>query len=558
MDRFLVVAPAGRDATVIRQLLASASITVGIDPTGDQLIEALRSGLGAGAVITDDGLARIDADALVAAVAAQPPWSDFPFILLVKRGEPRIGQKATEEILNATVLERPLHPASLISAARSAIRARVRQRLAAEHLDKRERAERELRELAATLEQKVFERTRDLASANDRLTAEIAERERAEARLVQAQKMEAIGQLTGGIAHDFNNLLTVVIGSLDLAHRRCDDKQVLRLVGNAIQAAERGASLTAQLLAFSRRQRLSPATIDINKVITGMSDMLSRTIGPDIEIETDLEDQLWGALADPTQLEVMILNLVINARDAMPQGGKVAIRTRNIAEVPTSVVADLDAGHYVAISVADNGPGMSPEVLARAFEPFFTTKEYGKGTGLGLAQLYGFAKQSGGVARIESKLGEGTKVTIYLPRSRGAAVTEAIDHQEHRERRNARILLIDDDADVRDVAAASIEELGYQVVAHGRAEEGLAGLVGDTFDLVITDIAMPGMNGVEFARRARGSHPSLPILFSSGYADVERFGDELAREIILKKPFRIADLAARIGAVLDEARGAMK
>jgi signal transduction histidine kinase/ActR/RegA family two-component response regulator len=539
---------------VIRDLLASAGITVAVDSSGDQLIEALRSGAGAGAVITDDGLARIDTDALLEAIAAQPPWSDFPFILLVRRGEPRSSPKSMEDLINVTVLERPLHPASLISAARAAIRARARQRLAADHLEKRERAESELRNLAATLEQKVLERTRDQAAANDRLTAEIAERERAEARLVQAQKMEAIGQLTGGVAHDFNNLLTVVVGSLDLALRRCVDDQVSRLMRNSIQAAERGASLTAQLLAFSRRQRLSPVAVDINRIITGMSDMLTRTIGPHLEVEADLSPDLWPALADPTQLEVMILNLAINSRDAMPTGGKLRIETRNVDAVPPVLLSDLDAGEYVAISVSDDGPGMSPEVQARAFEPFFTTKDHGKGTGLGLAQLYGFAKQSGGTVRIDSRLGEGTTVTIYLPRSLAKAVEETSVRQQREKRASARILLVDDDEEVRNIAAATIEELGYEVVSVASGQAALQILGEERFDLLMTDIAMPGMTGVDLARRVRQIDPDLPILFSSGYADVQTFGENLSDEVVLKKPFRISDVATRIDAVLDASR----
>jgi C4-dicarboxylate-specific signal transduction histidine kinase len=280
VERFLIVAPAGRDAEVIRQLLSSARLDAVVDPSGELLLEALREGLAAGAVVTDDALTRIDRGEFADAVANQPPWSDFPIVLLTRRGAAREGPKSIEAAMNATVLERPLHPASLISAARAAVRARQRQRLAAEYLAERERAEKQLRDLAGTLEQKVAERTRDLASANDRLTAEIAERERAEARLIQAQKMEAIGQLTGGIAHDFNNLLSVVVGSLDLVLRRCDDESILRLARNALKAAERGANLTGQLLAFSRRQRLSPVALDSNTVIAGMREMAARTYGP--------------------------------------------------------------------------------------------------------------------------------------------------------------------------------------------------------------------------------------------------------------------------------------
>jgi signal transduction histidine kinase len=551
VERFLVVAPAGRDEGVICQLLSGAGIDCVADERGEALLRALVSGDAGGAIITDGALARIDPARLRQAIEGQPRWSDFPFILLVRRGEPRQGSRLIEELVNVTVLERPLHPASLVSAARAALRGRARQRLARDYLEEREEAERQLRELASTLEQKIAERTRDLAAANDRLTAEIAERERAEARLVQAQKMEAIGQLTGGIAHDFNNLLTAVVGSLDLLLRRTDDEKVRRLARNALQAAERGATLTAQLLAFSRRQRLSPVAVDANAIVSGMGDLLARSIGAQIRVETRLNPDLWRALADPTQLEVMILNLAINSRDAMPAGGRLTIETRNLSSVPSPLSAELSPGEYVAISVSDTGSGMPAHVQARAFEPFFTTKEQGKGTGLGLAQLYGFAKQSGGTARIESELGHGTTVTIYLPRTRSLAAEIPVEIAETKRSRAARILVVDDDEDVRVVAAAMLEEIGFEVNAVASGEAALRALKDGGFQLLITDLAMPGMNGLELSRRARLIAPDTPVLFASGYADVQIFGEELSDERVLKKPYRVAEMAARIEEVLS-------
>jgi len=550
---FLIVAPAGRDSDVIAQLLRSAAIPCEIDG-GERLFDAIVDGSAAGAVITDDAIARIGTVRLREALHRQPPWSDFPFVLLARRGETREGSRAIEELVNVTALKRPLHPANLVSAVRSARRGRARQRLAADYLAEREAAEAQLRELAATLEQKVAERTRDLALANDRLTAEIAERERAETRLIQAQKMEAVGQLTGGIAHDFNNLLTAVVGSLDLLIRRTDDEKVLRLARNALMAAERGARLTAQLLAFSRRQRLSPTPVDPNKVVSGMADLLARAIGTHISIEMRLDPRLWRALADPTQLEVMVLNLAINARDAMPGGGRLRIETRNVDEVPAALAAELPPGEYVALSVADNGTGMVPEVAARAFEPFFTTKHQGKGTGLGLSQLYGFARQSGGTARIETEVGAGTTVTIYLPRTRAEAPEAVAQIPEKPVGEGARILIVDDDEGVRSVAAQIVEELGYGVLVASGAREALRLLESESVDLLITDIVMPETTGVELARQVRARAPKLPILFASGYADVKTFGEELEDETVLKKPFRIAEVAARIQEALDGAR----
>jgi signal transduction histidine kinase/ActR/RegA family two-component response regulator len=549
-DAFLVVAPGGRDAHVIGELLGSARLAYEADPDGERLLQALTSGGAAGAIITDGAWARIGTQRLRDAIERQPPWSDFPFVLLSRRGEARQGSRSMEDLVNVTILERPLHPASLISAARSALRGRLRQRLAAQHLEEREKARAELRELADTLEAKVDERTRDLAAANDRLTAEIADRERAEARLVQAQKMEAVGQLTGGLAHDFNNLLTAVVGSLDLLLRRTDDEKLRRLARNALQAAERGAQLTAQLLAFSRRQRLSPSAVNPNEVVSGMGDMLARTIGPHIRVETQLDPHLGQAMADRTQIEVMILNLAINARDAMPGGGRLTIGTRDVDAVPPELATELSPGQYIAITVSDTGTGMSPAVLAKAFEPFFTTKEQGKGTGLGLSQLYGFAKQSGGTARIDSEEGVGTTVSVYLPRTHAEVAASAPAAIETRPREHVSVLLVDDDDGVRTVAEAMLEELGYVVHAVSGGAAALKALEGQQFALLLTDVAMPGMSGVELAQQVRPLAPDLPILFASGYADIQTFGEGLSEENVLKKPYRITDLAARLEAIL--------
>ena len=555
-DLIWILAPEGRDAPVLRALLAEAGIAAEPDPAGEQLMRAIEKGEGAGAILTDEALTRVGLAELRAALDRQPTWSDFPFVILVRRGEhARLQVRGIEEAMNATLVERPLHPASLISAVRSAIRGRRRQRLAARHLEELEAARAELKALAETLESKVRERTRDLAAVNDRLTSEIAERERAEGLLIQAQKMEAVGQLTGGVAHDFNNLRTAVIGSLDLLIRRSGEEESKRLARNALQAAERGANVTAQLLAFSRRQRLSPAPVDANETVSSMSDLLARSLGPRIRLETQLESGLWAALVDRTQLEMMILNLAINARDAMQSGGVLRIATRNMVAVPAELQSELAPGEYVCLSVRDNGVGMPPAVVARAFEPFFTTKEPGKGTGLGLSQLYGFAKQSGGTAQIESREGEGTIVSIYLPRTHHSPLRAASTAATETATAARRVLLVDDDDDVRIAAAAMIEELGYEVTACDSGAKALRILQAEAFDLLITDVMMPVMNGVELAARAKAIRPSVQLLFATGYADVEEFGSRIEPGQLVRKPFRMADLAARIAETLSaEAR----
>jgi signal transduction histidine kinase/CheY-like chemotaxis protein len=406
-----------------------------------------------------------------------------------------------------------------------------------------------LRRSREELERLVGERTRSLAAANDRLTAEIAERQRTEEALLQAQKLEAVGQLTSGVAHDFNNLLTGVLGNLELLERRLKNQESLRRLRAARLAAERGARLTHQLLAFSRKQRLAPTPLDLNRLVSEASDMLFRTIGATVRIETVLTEGLWPALVDPTQTELVLLNLAINARDAMPEGGRLTIRTANVSQ--GDAPADLAAGDYVLISVSDTGEGMSEEILRRAVEPFFTTKEPGKGSGLGLSMVHGVATQSGGGLHIDSRLGHGTTVNVYLPRARrvsaAAREPETLSGAVHE---RATIMVVDDDPDVREVAVSSLETLGYNMLA---AENGAAALDllarSGPVDLLVVDMAMPGMNGVELIRRARERQADLRAMLVTGYADVSAFAPAES-DLVLQKPYRLERLAENVTAAL--------
>jgi signal transduction histidine kinase/ActR/RegA family two-component response regulator len=421
------------------------------------------------------------------------------------------------------------------------------------------RAEAELRQLNETLEGHVTERTAELATANRQLIAQIEERERVESTLRQMQRLEAVGQLTSGVAHDFNNLLTVVLGNIGFIERSAiglADAKLRQRLSHMRLAAERGAKLTSQLLAFSRRQRLEPRSIDLGEALANMRDLLQSTMGGSVEIDTIFRPGLWHALADPTQIELVVLNLVINARDAMPVGGRITLETANATLGPSDKPEEPPAGDYVMISVTDTGSGMTKEVLARAFEPFFTTKEPGKGSGLGLSQSLGFAKQSGGGMRIETRVGEGTSVKVYLPRAAKDDKTNVVRDlavQGRQPRKGAVILLVDDDAAVRDVTASILRELGYVVLEVGSGGAALDLLDGQTnIDLVLLDFAMPGMNGIEVARQVQAKFPALPTLFITGYADkaaVQDIGD--AR--IIKKPFVGDELVNKVHAVLTRA-----
>ena len=392
-----------------------------------------------------------------------------------------------------------------------------------------------------------------LALLNDDLIKQIGERERAEAALNQMQRLEAVGQLTSGVAHDFNNLLTVVLGNTDFIERGLIrakvDERILQRLGHVRTAAERGAALTAQLLAFSRRQRLEPKAIDLNDTVAGMRPMLQGTLGGSVRLETILRRDLWPAMVDPTQIEMIILNLAINARDAMEVGGGLTVETANVTLGPPSRPEEPAPGEYVVLSVSDTGSGMSDEVLAKAFEPFFTTKGPGKGSGLGLAQVFGFAKQSGGGVGIQTRLGEGTSVRVYLPR---AAATGAVAGAPAQPREQGRasdggtILLVDDDTAVRDITAAMLSEMGYRVLDAGSGGMALDMLRQEPVDLLVVDYAMPGMNGAETAAAARQLKPALPVLFITGYADLAALKD-IGEDQIVQKPFRDDDLQRKVG-----------
>ncbi|MEA3009362.1 MAG: hypothetical protein QOJ91_1054 [Sphingomonadales bacterium] len=409
-------------------------------------------------------------------------------------------------------------------------------------------AEAALREVNETLERRVSERTQDLSAALDRLQSEVGERLRAEEALRQAQKMEAVGQLTGGIAHDFNNLLTPIMGGLEMIASRVEDSRLRRIAETALESTRRGAKLTGQLLAFSRIQRINMGPVAVNEVIEAMQRLLRHTIGGGVRIETRLDPKTGHGTCDANQLENAILNLAINARDAMPEGGTLTIFTDRIR---LDDEPDHPAGEFVRITVADTGQGMAADVLARAVEPFFSTKPLGKGTGLGLAQVYGIAQQAGGTLRIDSEVGKGTSVDILLPSA--LAPEQAVEDLSGRtpvcsgSADGARILIVDDDDDVRAFLADSLEGFGCSVVAAASGARALETLRESRPDLALIDYAMPGMNGAEVARAARGLHPGLPIVFVTGYAESEQLESALGGNVpVLRKPFTLAELAAAV------------
>jgi signal transduction histidine kinase len=380
---------------------------------------------------------------------------------------------------------------------------------------------------------------------------DITDLKAAQEQLRQSQKMEALGQLTGGIAHDFNNLLTVVVGGLDIITKRAEDPKLKRYGENALAAAERGARLTGQLLAFSRVQRLEVRPTHIAPLIQNMRPLLRNVLGPGITKQFDLDEAMMPVMADPTQVEVAVLNLAINARDAMPDGGMLIFSSR-----PVQVVGDpeIEDGEYIELTIADTGVGMPAEVIERAFEPFFTTKEVGKGTGLGLSMVYGMARQSGGGARIESVPGKGTAVSLLFRKADAAVVEAAAGTDEPAgaivPMAPVSILVIDDDPGVRGFIVATLEEHGYRIREAADGREGLAELERETPDLVILDFIMPGLSGADVARKIRAKRPEQAILFVSGYSETEAVKRTAPDAPLLAKPFRADALEKAVRAAI--------
>jgi signal transduction histidine kinase len=547
-ERTLILAPRGRDAVVAKGILRDARIHSEICLDLAELMQEIRHGADL-AILTEEATRGSNVRGVMEWVAAQPAWSDFPFILLTEHGggleRNPAAARLTEALGNVTFIERPFHPTTLVSVVQTNLRGRQRQY--------------ECRRLNEQLEFHVQERTSELAAANRQLLAQIEERERVESTLRQMQRLEAVGQLTSGVAHDFNNLLTVVLGNIGFLEKGLSaagvDGRMAQRLGYMRTAAERGAKLTDQLLSFSRRQRLEPKLLDLNETVASMHDLLQSTMGGSIRIETKLHRGLWPAMVDPTQLELAMLNLAINARDAMQVGGRLAVHTENVTLGPALYPEDPPAGDYVAICVADTGTGMTEEVRAKVFEPFFTTKEIGKGSGLGLSQVLGFAKQSGGGVRIESRVGDGTSIRIYLPRTKAKAEERSPSAPAiaaHKDTPAARILLVDDDHAVREVTSTTLRDLGYTVVEAGSGGAALDILTREpTIDLLIIDFAMPGMSGAEVARQARAKRPTLPILFITGFADRAALAG-VSETHIVGKPFVNDELATKLRSVLVE------
>jgi signal transduction histidine kinase/CheY-like chemotaxis protein len=548
-ERALILAPHGRDGPLAAAMLGEGGMAG--DCCRDMAELARQIGAGVGfVVVAEEALAGADLQPLTARLEAQEPWSDIPFILLTRRGgglerNPQARRDLTN-LRNVTFLERPFHPTSLLSLATAALRARRRQyeaRSRIAEISDRETAlresERALRNLAGELERRVEERSR--------LHAETV------AQLHEAQKIETLGQLTGGVAHDFNNLLTPVIGALDMLGRIHPDARSQRLIRGALEASERSRTLISRLLAFARRQVLAASAVDVGRLVAGMADLIQRSLGPQIAMSLDLDRTTPPAWVDANQLELALLNLAVNARDAMPEGGELTISVK------------LGPGQHeddpcVTLVVADTGMGMDATTLVRAIEPFFSTKSVGKGTGLGLSMVHGLAAQSGGKLTLSSQPGQGTRATLTLPVAAAAVPDEADAVVAADETmRPMRVLLVDDHELARDSTAAMLAEMGHAVTQCGSAEEALAVMGGARFDFVVSDYLMTGMTGSQLMDKVHEHTPDLPFALISGFAPGEggfADGEEGGRAVkLLAKPFTRTELAR---VMLDSMRACAK
>nr|WP_221433559.1 MULTISPECIES: response regulator [Pseudomonas] len=533
----------GRDGTLALMMLNEAGYSGVIASNLKALCEALEQGAGL-LIIAAEALRGVDLEPLLEHLHQQPAWSDLPIVLLTHHGggEQNGSSHLSGLLGNVTFLERPFHPVTLISLVSAALRGRRRQYEARDRLIDLGESELRLQRTLETLEQQVEERTAQLRNNEEALR--------------QSQKMEAVGQLTGGIAHDFNNMLTGIIGSLELLRRRVargklDDLDSLIDLG--VTSANRAAGLTHRLLAFSRRQSLDSKPVQINQLVTSMGELLQRSINESIGLDMRLSEQLWTAEADPNQLESALLNLVINARDAMPNGGRLIVETtnRHLDSVFTAAYGSLTPGDYVELSVSDTGCGIPESVMGRVFDPFFTTKPIGQGTGLGLSMIYGFARQSRGHVIIHSEVGKGTTVSLFLPRFVGEVIAQqtlnptllpyATDGET--------VLIVEDDAAVRLLVSAVLKELGYAYVEASDGHTAVPIIQSDQrIDLLISDVGLPGMNGRQLAEIGRQLRPDLKVLFITGYAEhaAVRGGFLDPGMQLITKPFTFDLLTAKV------------
>ena len=542
-ERAIILAPLGRDGSLALMMLNEAGYGGIVATDLNILCEALAQGSGL-LIIAAEALRGADLSPLLEHLHQQPAWSDLPIVLMTHHGgSEQTGSSHLSGLLgNVTFLERPFHPVTLISLVSTALRGRRRQYEARDRLVDLSESELRLQRTLETLEQQVEERTAQLRNNEEALR--------------QSQKMEAVGQLTGGIAHDFNNMLTGIIGSLELLRRRVsrgklDDLDSLIDLG--VTSANRAAGLTHRLLAFSRRQSLDSKPVEINQLVTSMGELLQRSINESIRLDMRLSGELWTAEADPNQLESALLNLVLNARDAMPSGGSLSVETtnRHLDSVFTAAYGTLKPGDYVELSVSDTGCGIPEGVMSRVFDPFFTTKPIGQGTGLGLSMIYGFARQSHGHVIIHSEVGKGTTVSLFLPRYWGEIIADVAADTALLPFANAgeTVLIVEDDPAVRVLVSVVLKELGYSFVEAGDANTALPIIESDQrIDLMISDVGLPGMNGRQLAEIGRQLRPQLKVLFITGYAEhaAVRGGFLDPGMQLITKPFTFDLLTAKV------------
>ncbi|PRW89729.1 hybrid sensor histidine kinase/response regulator [Pseudomonas simiae] len=539
----MILAPLGRDGALALMMLNEAGYSGIVATDLNSLCEALAQGSGL-LIIAAEALRGVDLEPLLDYLHRQPAWSDLPIVLMTHHGgSEQNGSSHLSRLLgNVTFLERPFHPVTLISLVSTALRGRRRQYEARDRLIDLSESELRLQRTLETLEQQVEERTAQLRHNEEALR--------------QSQKMEAVGQLTGGIAHDFNNMLTGIIGSLELLRRRVsrgklDDLDSLIDLG--VTSANRAAGLTHRLLAFSRRQSLDSKPVEINQLVVSMGELLQRSINESIKLDMRLTGELWTAEADPNQLESALLNLVINARDAMPGGGQLLVETsnRHLDNVFTAAYGTLTPGDYVELSVSDTGCGIPENVMGRVFDPFFTTKPIGQGTGLGLSMIYGFARQSRGHVTLHSEVGKGTTVSLFLPRFIGEITANLPADPALPPFANAgeTVLIVEDDPAVRVLVSAVLKELGYAFVEASDADTAVPIIESDQrIDLMISDVGLPGMNGRQLAEIGRQIRPDLKVLFITGYAEhaAVRGGFLDPGMQLITKPFTFDLLTAKV------------